>query len=105
MARYTNSLPVPAATSRLRDTIVDTLRACGLNMVYETGDYLMAKEKPGQVSLSQLTTIEVLINQPTVAAQSSCVSLVVRNEELPLSRDNHCEKVFSTVSQAIVAAV
>jgi hypothetical protein len=74
-------------------------------MVYETGDYLVAKEKPGQVSLAQLTTIEILINPPTVAAESGWVNLVVKNEELPLSRNNHCEQVFSAVNQAIVALV
>ncbi|WP_026072884.1 hypothetical protein [Nodosilinea nodulosa] len=105
MARYTNSLPVPEATSRLRDSIVSSLQAFGLNMVYENGDYLVAKEQPGQVSLSQLTTIEVLINPPTVAAGSGCVDLVVKNEELPLKRNNHCEQVFSAVNEALVSLV
>lgn len=105
MARYTSTLPVSAATARLRDAIVSSLQACGLNMVYETSDYLMAKEQPGQVSLAQLTTIEVLINPPTVAADAALVNLVVSNEELPLHRNNHCEQVFSTVNQAIVALV
>ncbi|WOD41274.1 hypothetical protein [Nodosilinea sp. E11] len=105
MARYTNSLPVSTATVRLRDSIISTLQACGLHMIYETKDYLVAKEQPGQVPLAQLTTIEVLINQPTVAAESARVNLVVKNEELPLSHNNHCEQVFSTVSQAIGAAV
>ncbi|MGG6240082.1 hypothetical protein ACQ4N7_15765 [Nodosilinea sp. AN01ver1] len=105
MARYTNSLPVPETTSRLRDAIISSLQGFGLHMVYENGDYLVAKEQPGRVSLSQLTTIEVLINQPTVAAGSGCVNLVVKNEELPLRHDNHCEQVFSAVNQAIVALV
>jgi hypothetical protein len=105
MARYTNSLPVPEATTRLRDSIISSLQDFGLNMVYENGDYLVAKERPGQVSLSQLTTIEVLINQPTVAASYGYVNLVVKNEELPLSHDNHCERVFSAVNQVIGALV
>ncbi len=105
MARYTNSLPVQVTTTRLRDSIVDSLESCGLSMVYETGDYLVAKEKPGQVSFAQLTTIEVLINQPTTTAKSGWVNLVVKNEELPLKRHNHCEEVFSAVNQAIVALV
>lgn len=105
MARYTNSLPVPDSTSRLRDAIVSSLQAFGLNMVYENGDYLVAKEKPGRVSLSQLTTIEVLINPPTVTAGSAHVDLVVKNEELPLRRNNHCEQVFSAINQALVSLV
>ena len=105
MARYTNSLPVPAATAQLRDAIISSLQSCGLSIVYENGDYLVAKEKPGQVSLTQLTTIEVLINPPTITTETGCVSLVVTNEELPLSRNNHCEQVFSAVNRAIVALV
>jgi hypothetical protein len=105
MARYTNLVPVPVATARLRDSIVSTLQACGLNMIYETNDYLVAKEQPGNVSLAQLTTIEVLINPSTVDANATLINLVVKNEELPLSRNNHCEQVFSAVNQALVAAV
>ncbi|HSM83501.1 MAG TPA: hypothetical protein VLS96_17570 [Nodosilinea sp.] len=105
MARYTNTLPVSAATGRLRDSIVSTLQSCGLNMVYETKDYLVAKEQPGQVSFSQLTTIEVMINPPTVDADSAWVNLVVKNEELPLKRNNHCEQMFSAINDAIVALV
>lgn len=105
MARYTTSLPVSTATVRLRDSIITTLQSCGLSMVYETKDYLVAKEQPGGVPFAKLATIEVLINPPTVAAESTWVNLVVKNEELPLSRNNHCEQVFSTVNQAIGAAV
>jgi len=105
MARYTNSLPVSTATARLRDSLVGTLQSCGLKMIYETKDYLVAKEQPGQVSLAQLTTIEVLINPPTVATNSTWVNLVVKNEELPLRVNNHCEQMFSAVSEAICAAV
>ncbi|MEP0900367.1 MULTISPECIES: hypothetical protein [unclassified Nodosilinea] len=105
MARYTNTLPISATTARLRDAIVSSLQAFGLNMVYETSDYLMAKEQPGQVSLAQLTTIEVLISPPTVAADAASVNLVVSNQELPLRHNNHCEQVFSAVNQAIVALV
>ncbi|NJL47370.1 MAG: hypothetical protein HC929_07630 [Leptolyngbyaceae cyanobacterium SM2_5_2] len=74
-------------------------------MVYANNDYFVAKEKPGQVSLSQLTTIEVLISQPTCAMNAAKVNLVVKNEELPLKRDNHCQRVFEAVSQAIGAVV
>jgi hypothetical protein len=105
MARYTSTLPVSTTTSRLREVIATSLQACGLNLIYETGDYLVAKERPGNVPLSQLTTIEVLINPPTVAADSGWINLVVKNEELPLRHNNHCEQVFSAVNQAIVALV
>ncbi len=105
MARYTNLLTVPKSIPSLRDSIADSLKSCGLSLVYETGDYLVAKEQPGQVSFSQLATIEVLINPPTSSVEAAKVNLVVRNEELPLHRDNHCQRVFETVNDAITAAV
>lgn len=105
MARYTNLLTVPKSIPSLRDSIVDSLKSCGLSLVYETGDYLVAKEKPGQVTFAQLATIEVLINPPTSNLGEARVNLVVRNEELPLNRDNHCQRVFETVNEAIAAAV
>jgi len=78
MARYTNLLTVPKSIPTLRDSIADSLKSCGLALIYETGDYLVAKEKPGEVSFAQLTTIEVLINPPTSAAETAKVNLVVR---------------------------
>jgi hypothetical protein len=103
MARYTNLLTVPKTPPSLRDLIISSLKSCGLNMVYETGDYLVAKEIPGQVSLAQLTTIEVLINPPSGSLGPAKVNLVVKNEELPLRQKNHCQQVFETVNQALVA--
>ncbi|QQE66941.1 hypothetical protein GFS31_36460 [Leptolyngbya sp. BL0902] len=105
MARYTHLLTLsePATIPNLGDSIVKTLEDCGLSMVYANKDYFVAKEKPGQVALAQLTTIEVMINQPTSMAQTARVNLVVKNEELPLQRNNHCQRVFEAVSRAIGA--
>jgi hypothetical protein len=74
-------------------------------MIYEQDDYLVAKEKPGQVALSQLATIEVLINPPTSSLEEAKINLVVRNEELPLNRDNHCQRLFEEINQALVTVV
>ena len=89
---------------RLRDSLVNTLKSCDLNMVYETTDYIVAKEKPGNVSLTQLATIELLINPPISGEAQAKVNLVVKNEELPLSRNNHCQRVFEVINDAIIAA-
>jgi hypothetical protein len=105
MARYTHLLTLSEAAPSLGLSIVKTLEACGLNMVYANNDYFVAKEKPGQVSLSQLTTIEVLISPPTCAMDAARVNLVVKNEELPLQQNNHCLRVFEAVSEAIGAVV
>ncbi|HEY9761035.1 MAG TPA: hypothetical protein V6D07_00845 [Trichocoleus sp.] len=104
MARYTNFFKVPRPSSSLRDSLVSSLKSCDLNMVYEAADYLVAKEKPGQVSLSQLATVEVLINPPTTESAEAKVNLVVKNEELALSANNHCHRIFEVVNEAIEAA-
>jgi hypothetical protein len=101
MARYSNFIKVSKTTANLRDFLVHILKSCDLNMVYETADYLVAKEKPGQVSMNQLATVEVLINPPTTEDAQAKVNLVVRNEELTLSFNNHCHQVFATVNEAI----
>jgi hypothetical protein len=104
MARYTNLFATIVPTSSLRQSLADVLQSCGLNLIYETPDYLVAKEKPGQVSYSQLATVEVLINPAIAADRPSTVNLVVKNEELPLKANNHCHQIFQQVNQAITAA-
>ncbi|PSN19168.1 hypothetical protein C7271_08685 [filamentous cyanobacterium CCP5] len=105
MARYTNLFSSISSVPAIKDSLVTTLKSCDLTMVYEARDYIMAKEKPGQVSFSQLATIEVLINPPTASKTDVTVNLVVHNEELPLSMNNHCQKVFETVNQAVTASI
>ncbi|NEQ50111.1 MAG: hypothetical protein F6K11_08275 [Leptolyngbya sp. SIO3F4] len=106
MARYTNLFVSVLPANNLRESLPDVLQSCGLHLVYQDGDYMMAKERPGMVSYSQLATVEVLIssNEETeVMTQdpASTVNLVVKNEELPLKTNNHCHKVFQLVNQAI----
>ena len=106
MARYTNLFASVLPVHNLRESLPDVLQSCGLNMVYQDGDYMMAKEQPGMVSYTQLATVEVLIApaEPTqlVAEDTGAtVNLVVKNEELPLQTNNHCHKVFQLVNQAI----
>lgn len=103
MARYTKYFTVTRSDFNLRASLVSSLKSCDLNLVYETADYLVAKEKPGQVSMNQLATVEVLINPPTTGEVAAKVNLVVRNEELPLNTNNHCHQVFEVVNEAIVA--
>jgi hypothetical protein len=99
MARYTTLLSLPTHSPDLCDRIVCTLEGCGLVMVYSTSDYIMAKEKPEQVSLAELATVEVLV---TSAQQ---LQLVVKNEQLPLQVNNHCKVTFETVSGALLEEV
>lgn len=92
-----------SSLTQIRQTLADTLASCDLNLIYENEEYLVAKEKPGCVKLAQLATVELLIDPPTANEPSAKVNLVVKNEELPLKRDNHCHRIFELVHQAISA--
>lgn len=62
----------------------------------------MAKEKPGHVTFSQLATVEILINSSPLEEADVRVNLVVKNEELPLKTNNHCQRVFERVNRTFV---
>ncbi|MEO0457410.1 MAG: hypothetical protein AAF152_12640 [Cyanobacteria bacterium P01_A01_bin.114] len=104
MARYTNFLMTVTPANSLRQALASVLEACGLNLIYEASDYIVAKEKPGNVSYSQLATVEVLISSTVTQEPSSTINLVVKNEELPLKINNHCQQVFEQVNEAIANA-
>lgn len=106
MARYTNLFVSVLPANNLRQSLPDVLQSCGLHLVYQDGDYMMAKERPGMVSYSKLATVEVLIGSTdktefVTQDAASTVNLVVKNEELPLKVNNHCHKVFQQVNQAL----
>jgi len=60
----------------------------------------MAREIPGQVSYTKLVTVEVLIDKTTATETEHATNLVIKNEELPLQFDNHCQ-MFELVNQGI----
>lgn len=104
MARYTNFFMTGAPKEEVHQGLVSALEGCGLDLVYQDPVYIVAKEKPGQVSFAQLTTVELLLNPPTIETGGAKIDLVVKNEELPLRQQNHCREVFTQVNQAISEA-
>lgn len=103
MARYTSLFTVGASLDNLRQLLAETLRSCNFDIVYETGDYLVAREVPGRVAFAKLVTVEVLFDKfPATSDDEVRMNFVVKNEELPLKVDNHCHQKFNLVSQAIV---
>lgn len=70
--------------------------------MYETDDYVMAREIPGRVSFTKLVTAEVSID-PAAADTSDLVRLnfLVKNDELPLNPNNHCRQIFDLLRVAI----
>ncbi len=101
MARYTNLFMTGAPKEEVHQGLVTALQACDLDLVYQDPVYIVAKEKPGQVSFSQLATVEILLNPPALKSQGAKIDLIVKNEELPLRQQNHCHTVFTQVNQAI----
>jgi hypothetical protein len=104
MARYTGLFKIAASVSSLQQKLGEILESCNFNIVYQTGDYLMARETPGQVAYHQLVTVEVLVDKSTATEQLVQMQLVIKNEELPLQVDNHCSQVYQQVNQAIMTA-
>ena len=102
MARYTNYLVSVLPTTHLQSSLATVLETCGLTLIYQAPDYLVAKEKPGHVSYTKLATVEVLISPSHKAKTESTVTLVVKNEELPLKSNNHCQQIFEQVNEALM---
>ena len=101
MARYTCLFTVAASVGSVQQQLSEILESCNFDIIYETGDYLMARETPGRVAFSKLVTVEVLVDKTTAKEPEIRMSFVIKNEELPLQVDNHCRQMFNLVSQAI----
>ena len=103
MARYTCSFTVAVSLDHLQQSLIEVLQSCYFDIIYDTGDYLMAREVPGRVAFAKLVTVEVLIDKSTATAQEVRMNFVIKNEELPLQVDNHCRQMFETVQAAVAA--
>jgi hypothetical protein len=102
MARYTCSFAVAFGNdSNLRQSIQEVLLNSSLEIIYDQSEYIMAREVVGKVSLSKLVSVEVLIDGTTATESTTRVSLVMKNEELPLQVTNHCYQVFEQVNSEI----
>lgn len=101
MARYTGLFVVTAPFEHLRQLLTELLMSCNFDIIYDRKEYLMAREVPGQVSFSRLVTIEVSIDSPDNSYADIRMNFVVKNEELPLQLNNHCSRMFETLTQAI----
>ena len=103
MARYTCSFTVAVSLEYLQPSLIELLQSCNFDIIYDTGDYIMAREIPGRVAFAKLVTVEVLIDKSTATAQEVRMNFVIKNEELPLHLDNHCRQMFDLVQEAVAA--
>lgn len=102
MARYTCTFSVAIPLERLQASLVEILESCYLEMIYDTGEYLMAREVPNRATFQKLVTVEVLIDRTTATDEQVRMNLVMKNEELPLQTDNHCRQMFDLLQKALV---
>ncbi|MBE9177645.1 hypothetical protein IQ268_03510 [Oculatella sp. LEGE 06141] len=101
MARYTSLFTVAVSLDRFRQALTDILRSCDFDVIYDTEDYLVAREVPGNVSFAKLVTVEVLIDRYPTTDKEVRMNFVVKNEELPLHNNNHCRRMFNLVNRAV----
>jgi len=101
MCRYVCDFLVNLSPHDVRSPLKKLVEGCGLETVYDIEDYFMAREIPGRVSFAKLVTAEVLIDVTTATQSAVKLSFVVKNEELPLNRHNHCRQVFDLLRLTI----
>ena len=101
MARYTCSYLVKVSLEEIQPLISNILQSCHFEVIYQSLDYMMAKEIPGEVNFSKLSGVEVLIDNTTAKENEITVTLVVKSDELPLQVKNHCHQKYDQVQEAI----
>jgi hypothetical protein len=101
MARYTCSFIVKLPLQRLQPLLVEILRSCNFDLIYDAGDYIMAREIPGKVPFPRLVTAEILIDRTMIVNNELRLNFVLKNEELPLQLNNHCHQMFDLVKKTI----
>ena len=99
MARYTCSYQVPL--QQLQSSLREVLQDCHFDIIYDTSDYLMARETPGRVAFAQLVTAEILIDNTNATPEGIQIDLVIKNEELPLQVNNHCRQMYDLLQEKI----
>jgi hypothetical protein len=101
MSRYVCHFLVNLSPQHVRLPLKMLFEACGLDTMYETDDYVMAREIPGQIIFTKLVTSEVLIDVSSANPDLVKLSFLVKNEELPLNPHNHCRQIFDLLRVAI----
>lgn len=104
MARYTCVFTLGIALENLHQAMCQVLETCNLDVLYTTHEYIMAREIPGGVPFPKLVTAEVLIDRTTATNEAVSMKFVLKNEELPLKENNHCQQIFQQLNQAVTDA-
>ena len=102
MARYTCTFAIPCSQEQITHWLPQILEVCHLTIVHSGEDYILAKEKPGHISFTELVTVEILVENQSPDLNSGInLNFIVRNEELPLKASNHCRTMSEKISAAV----
>ena len=104
MARYTCLFTVALPVDNLQQSLSEIMNDCNFEAIYDTTDYLMGREFPGEVSFTKLVTVEFLIDSTTATETELKFNLVMKNDELAIKLDNHCRQMFDRLTQAIASS-
>ncbi len=100
MARYP-LLATATPNDDLHQSLLRILESCKLDIIHDTGDYVMARETPNGTPYPKLVTVEGLIDKTGATKEQIRIEVVVKNEELPIHSDNHCSRMRDTVIGAL----
>ena len=101
MSRYVCHFLVNLSPQNVRFPLKKLFEACAMETMYETDDYVMAREIPGRVSFTKLVTAEVSIDAAADTPDLVRLNFLVKNDELPLNANNHCRQIFDLLRVAI----
>lgn len=101
MARYTSSFVANTTLEQVPVLLSQLLESCEFEIVYHAMDYMMAREIPGKINFSKLVTVEILIESTTATENQIPVTFVVKNDELPLNLNNHCQQRFQQIQETL----
>jgi hypothetical protein len=101
MSRYVCHFLVNLSPQNVRFPLKKLFEACAMETMYETDDYVMAREIPGRVSFTRLVTAEVSIDAAPDTSDLVRLNFLVKNDELPLNAHNHCRQMFDLLRVAI----
>jgi hypothetical protein len=101
MARY-SLLTIVTPSEQIHQLLLNILADCTLEKIYDTGDYVMAREIPNSIPFAQLVTAEVLIDKTNASATELRMEFVIKNEELPLQSNNHCHQMHGLIKQKLL---
>ena len=102
MARYTGFFVIAVDLEYVREILIEMLESCNIDITYQTPSSLIGREAIGQVPIAQLVTAEVVFDTATSTENETKMTLIVKNEALPLQLNNHCHQMFEAIGQMIV---